>query len=129
MMPFGIRKTVPASFDTTLANVRVALGSEGFGVITEIDLQDTFKRKLGVEFRPYRILGACNPTFAHDALGKELELGLVLPCNVIVYEVGDRETVVLAIDPTRTIAMVGNPELAPLAATVKDKLALAMSRL
>jgi uncharacterized protein (DUF302 family) len=125
-MTFGIRKETRATFDEALARVPEALKTEGFGVLTEIDVQSTFKQKLGVDFRRYKILGACNPPFAHQALTEELDAGLLLPCNVVVYEGEDKRAVVMAIDPTQTVAATGNPALGELAATVKEKLARAL---
>jgi uncharacterized protein (DUF302 family) len=97
-------------------------------VLTEIDLQRAFADKLGVPFRRYKILGACNPPFAHAALGAELEAGLVLPCNVVVYEDDEHRAVITAVDPTKTVAALGNPTLVELAATVKEKLTRALER-
>ncbi|HEU5073609.1 MAG TPA: DUF302 domain-containing protein [Polyangiaceae bacterium] len=129
MADFGIRKALRATYDEALSRVPAALKSEGFGVLTEIDIQSTLKQKLGVDFRRYKILGACNPPLAHDALQAELEVGLVLPCNVVVYEDDDRHAVVLAIDPTKAMAGTGNTKLAELAVAVKEKLSRALSRL
>jgi uncharacterized protein (DUF302 family) len=125
---FGLRKTLQATYDDAIVRVPEALKSEGFGVLTEIDMQGTLKQKLGVDFRRYKILGACNPPLAHRALGLELEIGLMLPCNVIVYEEGDH-AVVVAIDPTKTLAGVGNVALVELADEVKDKLSRVLARL
>ena len=129
MSTFGIRKELRATYDEAIARVPEALKSEGFGVLTEIDVQSTLKAKLGVDFRRYKILGACNPPLAHQALQAELEIGLMLPCNVVVYEGNDQRAVVLAIDPTQTIAATGNPKLVELAETVKDKLTRALGKL
>jgi uncharacterized protein (DUF302 family) len=129
MTTFGIRKPLQATYDEALARVPEALKSEGFGVLTEIDVQNTLKQKLGVDFRRYKILGACNPPLAHSALQAELEIGVMLPCNVVVYEGDDGKAVVLAMDPTRTMAGAGNPKLAELAETVKEKLTRALARL
>lgn len=122
MSRFGIRKALRATYDEALARVPEALKAEGFGVLTEIDIQRTLKEKLGVDFRRYKILGACNPPLAHQALQAELEVGLMLPCNVVIYEDIDRLAVVLAVDPTQTIAAAGDPQLTALAETVKQKL-------
>jgi uncharacterized protein (DUF302 family) len=126
---FGIRKPLRVTYDGALALVAEALKSEGFGVLTEIDVQNTLKQKLGVDFRRYKILGACNPPLAHEALQADLEVGLMLPCNVVVYEADDGKAVVLAIDPTRTVAATGNAKLVELAETVKQKLTRALARL
>lgn len=129
MTSFGLRKDTNATFDEALTRVPEALMSEGFGVLTEIDIQGTLKAKLGVEFRRFKILGACNPPFAHQALSADLEAGLLLPCNVVVYEGDDQRAVVLAVDPTKTVAAMGNPELTRLAGAVKEKLTRALARL
>lgn len=129
MTTFAIRKVLDATYDEALARVPEALKSEGFGVLTEIDVRATLEKKLGVDFRRYKILGACNPPLAHEALGTELEIGVMLPCNVVVYEGDDRRAVVLAIDPTKTIAAADVPALSKLAATVRDKLTRALERL
>ncbi len=127
MTDFGIRKALRATYDEALSTVPAALKSEGFGVLTEIDIQSTLKQKLGVDFRRYKILGACNPPFAYEALQTELEVGLMLPCNVVIYEGDDGRAVVLAVDPTKTMAGAGNPRLAALAETVKEKLVRALA--
>ena len=129
MTTFGMTKVLRASYDEALARVPEALKAEGFGVLTEIDVQSTLKQKLGVDFRRYKILGACNPPLAHEALQAELEIGLMLPCNVVVYEGDDGKAVVLAIDPTTTLATAGNPKLEELAKAVKEKLTRAMEKL
>ena len=129
MTTFGIRKELRTTYDEALLHVPEALKSEGFGVLTEIDVQSTLKQKLGVDFRRYKILGACNPPLAHEALQAELEIGLMLPCNVVIYEADDQRAVVLAIDPTKTLAATDNPKLAALAESVKDKLTRALARL
>jgi uncharacterized protein (DUF302 family) len=120
-MSLGICKTLDAPFDEVLARVPQALSSEGFGVLTEIDVQATLKKKLDVDFRRYRILGACNPAFAHRALEHSLEIGMLMPCNVIVYE-ADGKTVVSAVDPMQTIAAQGDPAVRPIAEEVRRKL-------
>ena len=122
MAAFGIQKTLDLGFDETLARLPEALKAEGFGVLTEIDVQATLKKKLDVDFRRYRILGACNPPFAHRALQHSLDVGMLLPCNVIVYEADDRRTVVSAVDPMQTLAAQGDPAIRPLAAEVQQKL-------
>lgn len=129
MTAFGIRKTLNATYDEALSRVPEALKSEGFGVLTEIDIQSTLKQKLGVDFRRYKILGACNPPLAHEALRTELEVGLMLPCNVVVYEDDGGRAVVLAVDPTKTMAGSGNTKLAELAEAVKEKLTRALAKL
>jgi uncharacterized protein (DUF302 family) len=118
----GIRKTLHLGFDEALARVPEALKAEGFGVLTEIDVQATLKKKLDVDFRRYRILGACNPPFAHRALQHSLDVGMLMPCNVIVYETDEGKTVVSAVDPMQTMAAQGDPALRPLAEQVRQKL-------
>lgn len=125
----GIRKALRATYEEALARVPVALKSEGFGVLTEIDVQATLEQKLDVDFRRYRILGACNPPFAHRALQVDLEAGLMMPCNVVVYEGDDGRAVVLAVDPTRSAAALESPQLTALAGEVRAKLARALERL
>jgi uncharacterized protein (DUF302 family) len=121
-LSYGIGRFVPDRYDDVMPRVKDALKSEGFGVLTEIDVQATLKRKLDVDFRRYRILGACNPPFAHEALQHSLDVGLLLPCNVIVYETDDRKTVVSAVDPMQAMAAQGDPGLRPLADQVRLKL-------
>ena len=108
-------------FDEVLARTRDALAGEGFGVLTEIDVQATMKAKLDVDREPYVILGACNPALAHKALSAEAELGVLLPCNVVVYRV-DGRTRVSAVAASEMLGMVGNPALEPIAAEVSERL-------
>ena len=122
MAAFGIQKTLDLPFDEALTKIPEALKAEGFGVLTEIDVQATLKKKLDVDFRRYRILGACNPPFAHRALQHSLDVGMLMPCNVIVYETDDRKTVVSAVDPMQTMAAQGDPAMRPLADEVRQKL-------
>lgn len=129
MATLGIEKRLQATYDEALVRVPEALKSEGFGVLTEIDVQSTLKQKLGVDFRRYKILGACNPPFAHEALQIDLRVGLAMPCNVVVYEGEDHRATVFAIDPTTTVAATGDPKLAELAAAMKEKLTRALERL
>ncbi len=126
-MTHGIQKTIALDYDTTLAKLPEALKSEGFGVLTEIDVRDTLRAKLGVEFRRYKILGACNPPLAHQALTTDLGAGIMMPCNVTVYEDGAR-TVVTAIDPMETFA-ASDPALRPIAEQVRAKLERVLGRL
>jgi uncharacterized protein (DUF302 family) len=119
---FGIQRTLDQEFDDVLAKVPEALKTEGFGVLTEIDVQATLKKKLDVDFRRYRILGACNPPLAHEALQHSLDVGMLLPCNVIVYEADAGGTVVSAIDPMQTLAARGDAAIQPLAEQVQKKL-------
>jgi uncharacterized protein (DUF302 family) len=126
---FGIRKTLDLGFDEALAKIPEALKAEGFGVLTEIDVQATLKKKLDVDFRRYRILGACNPPFAHRALQRSLDVGMLMPCNVIVYETDDQKTVVSAVDPMQSMAAQGDPAMQALAEQVGQKLQRAIDAL
>jgi uncharacterized protein (DUF302 family) len=129
MATFVQRKVLKSSYDEALAKIPEALKTEGFGVLTEIDVRETMKKKLDVDFRRYKILGACNPPLAHKALGIELELGVMLPCNLIVYEGDDGKTVVAAIDPMQTMAALGKPELQEVAKEVQQRLGRVLERL
>ncbi|HSM62049.1 MAG TPA: DUF302 domain-containing protein [Longimicrobiales bacterium] len=120
---YGLKKALDIPVDAADARVREALKNEGFGVLTEIDVKDTLKTKLDVDFRPYRILGACNPPLAHRALTEELEIGLLLPCNVIVYEGEEAGTSVVSIlDPEKQLGVAGRDDLAPLATEVRARM-------
>ena len=120
---YGMTAAVKLPYESAVERVRDALAAEGFGVLTEIDVKATLQKKLGVDFKPYIILGACNPSLAHRALSAERSIGLLLPCNLIVYA-GDRsgESVVAAVDPEVSLSRVRNEALAPLAADVKARL-------
>jgi uncharacterized protein (DUF302 family) len=122
-LKYGMSTVVTLPYDEAVARTRDALAKEGFGVLSEIDVQATLKKKLDVDFRPYVILGACNPPLAHRALTTEPEIGLLLPCNVIVHQ-GDAPgtCVVAAVDPEVSLGRVGNEALAPVAAEVKSRL-------
>jgi uncharacterized protein (DUF302 family) len=122
-----MQKIVPLPYDEVLGKLPDALKSEGFGILTQIDVRETLREKLGVEFRRYKILGACNPPLAHRALEAELGVGVMLPCNVIVYEEGDH-TVVTAVDPMQTLA-AGSETLRPIADEVRAKLARVLDQL
>jgi len=124
----GIRKDLSIGYDEALARVPEALKAEGFGVLTEIDVAATLKAKLGVDFRRYKILGACNPTFAHQALGQMLEVGVMLPCNVVVYERDGGGATVIAVDPMQTMA-AQDGALAGIAEQVRGKLARVVAAL
>ncbi len=120
-MQYGYTKEVSLSFEEAVEKVKDALGTEGFGILTEIDVKATLKKKLDVDYENYLILGACNPKFAHQALQAEKEIGLLLPCNVIVYE--DNGNVhVSAILPSSAMGMVENPKLSEISKDVEDKL-------
>ena|ERR1051326_3987471 len=120
---YGMTAAVKLPYESAVERVRDALAAEGFGVLTEIDVKATLQKKLGVDFKPYIILGACSPSLAHRALSAERSIGLLLPCNLIVYA-GDRsgESVVAAVDPEVSLSRVRNEALAPLAADVKARL-------
>jgi len=126
MTSVGIQRKTGLSYDEALAKVPDLLKAEGFGILTQIDVKETLKQKLGVDFRRYRILGACNPPLAHRALTAELEIGVMLPCNVVVYEGDDGKAVVTAVDPMATIA-AGHPGLRDIAAEVRQKLSRALA--
>lgn len=124
---YTLRATTTATFAAAVEHVRNELQKEGFGVLCEIDVQATLQAKLGVETEPYLILGACNPPLAHRALEAEPELGVLLPCNVVVYERAG-ETTIAAIDPERMLSIVDNDELVAVAAEVKARLASVVAR-
>jgi uncharacterized protein (DUF302 family) len=126
MADFRIQKKTELTFDEALARLPGALQHEGFGVLTQIDVQETLKQKIGADFRRYRILGACNPKLAYRALSAELEVGVMLPCNVIVYEGDDGKAVICAIDPMATIAAT-HPGLNVIAGEVKFALQRALT--
>jgi uncharacterized protein (DUF302 family) len=121
--PYGFSVTLRRPYAAAVEDTRAALAAEGFGVLTEIDVQATLRKKLDVPFRPYVILGACNPPLAHQALTAERDIGLLLPCNVIVYE-GDEPgtSVVAALDPEKQLAITGRDDIAHLAADVQARL-------
>ncbi|MBI2058751.1 MAG: DUF302 domain-containing protein [Nitrospirae bacterium] len=129
MATFGMRKELNSTYDAALSSVPDALKSEGFGILTEIDVKDTLKKKLNVDFRRYKILGACNPPFAHKALQAELEIGLLMPCNVIIYEGDSGKAVVAAVDPVLTMAAQGNARVKEIAGEVREKLTRVLERL
>ncbi|MCK6604383.1 MAG: DUF302 domain-containing protein [Ignavibacteriaceae bacterium] len=116
------------NFDQTIENVTALLKEEGFGVLTEIDVQATLKKKIDVDFRKYRILGACNPPFAHKALSAEDNIGLMMPCNVVVQEYEDGEVWVSAINPEVAMKGTGNDNLAPFAKEISARLERVINR-
>lgn len=128
-MQFYLAKTIKGEYDAILERVKEALKGEGFGVLTTIDVQATMKQKLNLDFRKYQILGACNPPLAHQALSAEDKIGTMLPCNVIVQDLGDGQIEVAAINPVTTMANVGNPALSKLAETVAGKLKTVISNI
>jgi uncharacterized protein (DUF302 family) len=122
MMSYYYSKTVRAGFDEGVSRIKQALKEEGFGILTEIDVKDTLKKKLDVNFRNYRILGACNPPFAYKALQAEDKVGTMLPCNVIVQEKADGTVEVAAIDPVASMQAIDNPRLRDIAEIIGQKL-------
>jgi uncharacterized protein (DUF302 family) len=126
-MATSTRRTLSIGYEAAIERLPEALATEGFGVLTQIDVRDTLKAKLGVDFRRYKIFGACNPPLAHRALGADLDVGVMLPCNVVVYEEGDH-AVVLAVDPMQTVA-AQSEALRPIAEEVRARLARVLDRL
>jgi uncharacterized protein (DUF302 family) len=120
-MDYGFSKSVDMPFEQTIEKVADELKKEGFGVLTSIDVKETLKKKINVDFKKYTILGACNPPIAHKALLEEEELGLLLPCNIIVYE-KDNKTVVSVFDPVVMTKIIDNDKIVPVAEQVKEKL-------
>ncbi|GAB3534983.1 DUF302 domain-containing protein [Pontibacter brevis] len=121
-MNYHITKKVNYSYQDALEKTRAALGNEGFGVISEIDLKEKFKEKLDVDFREYKILGACNPKLAYEAIGQEDKIGVMLPCNVLVQEHENGEVEVTAINPMESMSAIGNADLEAIAKEVSQKL-------
>lgn len=121
-MAYHISKTVNMSFDDAILKVKEELGKEGFGVLTEIDVKGTLKKKLDVDFKKYTILGACNPNFAYKALQEEDKIGTMLPCNVIVQETAQGQVEVSSIDPLESMMAIQNPNLKDIAIQVQRKL-------
>ena len=119
---YAFGKTVKTSYDDTIRKATDALAKEGFGVLTTIDVAATLKKKLGMEMKPYVILGACNPQFAHRALEAEPEIGTLLPCNVVVREQADGATRVDIMDPRSVLKLTERPEIAPIAEEVRQRL-------
>lgn len=127
---YGLKKTVALPPSEAEARVRAELAEEGFGVLTEIDVTATFKEKLDVDFKPYRILGACNPALAHQALTAEEDIGLLLPCNLVVYEGESESTSVVAVlDPVIQLSVTGREDIEPLAREVADRLRRVLERI
>ena len=120
--PYAFGKTVDMSCAEAEKKVREELAKEGFGVLTEIDIKKKFAEKLQKEFRDYVILGACNPVNAYEALGREINLGTLLPCNVIIYTRDDNKTAVMVMDPVAALSMIGNQEITTIAKQVAEKM-------
>ena len=129
MSQYAFGKTVTMGFDQALARVTEELAKVGFGILTEIDVQATMKKELGVDMPPYRILGACNPQFAHQAIGAEPQIGALLPCNVVVRQDAQGAVQVELMDPQAVLGLVANPAVAPLAAQVRQRLDQALAAL
>lgn len=121
-MTYHFSKTVPLDFDAAVAKVTADLKTQGFGILTQIDVQQTLKAKLDVDFRRYLILGACNPPFAYRALQAEDKIGTMLPCNVVVQQRDDGRVEVSAVDPVASMRAIENPALARVADEVRDRL-------
>jgi len=128
-MSYYFNKTVALPFEEAVDRIKAELKKEGFGVLTEIDVQKTLKDKIGVDFRPYRILGACNAPYAYKALQAEDKIGTMLPCSVIVQELASGGVEVAAVDPLASMAAVANPELGAVGLEVREKLRAAVGRL
>jgi uncharacterized protein (DUF302 family) len=126
---YGFSKVVNLGYEEAIEKVTEELKKEGFGVLTEIDVKETLKKKLDVEFKPYKILGACNPPFAYKSLQAEEQIGLMLPCNVIVYVNDSSETVVAAINPIASMQAVKNDKLGEVAEVIQSKLKKVISNL
>jgi uncharacterized protein (DUF302 family) len=121
-MTYYFSKIVESDFDAAVRRAKAALESEGFGILTEIDVKATLKKKLDVDFHPYLILGACNPKLAHQALQREDKIGTMLPCNVIVQQLDGGRVEIAAVDPVASMQAVGNPQLGEVASKVRQKL-------
>src|SRR5215469_14165811 len=128
-MAYYISKTINKPFDAVVADVTARLKEQGFGLLTDIDVQATLKSKIGVDMGKYRILGACNPRFAHEALQVEDKLGVLLPCNVIVRETPDRKVEVASVDPVAAMERTDNPALRSTAEEVRRLLTNVVSQL
>lgn len=128
-MRYYISKKISADFDQAVLLVTESLKKEGFGVLTEINLQEKLKEKLNVDFRKYKILGACNPAYAYKAIQQEDKIGTMLPCSVIVQELDNNEIEVAAVDPIASMMAIENPALAEIAGEIKEKLERAIASL
>ena len=127
-MTYYLSQKLDCDFPTAIERIRASLQEEGFGVLSDIDIQGTLKAKIGADFRPYRILGACNPPLARDALNAESHIGVMLPCNVVVQDRGAEGVEVSAIDPVTAMAGVNNSAIEPVAHAVRQKLQSALEQ-
>lgn len=125
----ALKREVDATYEQTLARVPELLKGEGFGVLTEIDVKSTLKQKIDVDFRPYKILGACSPALAHQALSHDLDVGVLLPCNVLVYAGDNGKTVVSAMDPVTAMGPFGDERLGEIAKDVRARLQRVLEQL
>ncbi len=128
-MTYYFAKTLPLGFEESVARTIEALKQEGFGVLTDVDVKETLKKKLGADFRAYRILGACNPALAYEAFQIEDKIGTMLPCNVVVQDIGGGKTEIAAVDPVASMQGIDNPRLKSLAGRVQAKLKAVIERL
>ncbi|HEY6060570.1 MAG TPA: DUF302 domain-containing protein [Gemmatimonadales bacterium] len=125
---YAIGRSVPLAYEQAVARIRDELQQQGFGVLTEIDVQATLKKKLDVDFKKYVILGACNPPLAYQGFQAEPDVGLLLPCNVVVYEEGPTQSRVAVLDPVAQLGISGRPDLEPLALQARERLEKALAR-
>lgn len=128
-MEYYISKTVNGEFDKVMERVTGLLKEEGFGIITEIDVKETFRKKLNKDFRKYRILGACNPNFAYEAIKLEEMVGVLLPCNIVVIDQGEGKIEVAAMNASKTMNIVGNQDLLKIADQVNERVSRALDKL
>lgn len=128
-MSYYLGRMLPLSFDSAVARAIDALKMEGFGIISDIDIRETLKKKIGVDFPSYRILGACNPALAYEALKLENKVGTMLPCNVVIRDAGNGQTEVAAVDPVASMQAIDNPELKRAAEQVRVKLEKVVTQL
>ncbi len=128
-MKYYISKTISADFDQAVQLITESLKKEGFGILTEINLQEKLKEKLNVDFRKYKILGACNPAYAYKAIQQEDKIGTMLPCSIIVQQLDNNEIEVAAVDPIASMMAIENPDLAVIAKEIKEKLERAIAQI
>ncbi len=129
MSDYGISTTLTTGFTGTVERTRAALAEQGFGILTEIDVAATMKTKLDIDMAPYLILGACNPSLAHQAIGIDPSIGLLLPCNVVVRSLDDSHTLIEAMNPDVMVSATGNPALVPVAEQARSRLTAALAML